>query len=427
MRVIADFHIHSRFSRACSKDLTLPNLDAWARAKGIDVIASGDFTHPEWLKEIGSSLEPAEPGLFRLRPGLLAPGGAAAPIAKGAREPRFILTTEISCIYKKGDRTRRLHLIVFAPSIEAVRRIIASLEARKANLRADGRPIIGMDAKTLLQIALDADPDCMVVPAHAWTPWFAVFGSQSGFDSLEECFEELAPHITAIETGLSSDPAMNRRVSALDRIVLISNSDAHGPRNLGREANVFDVAELSYAAIAKILRGDDRAGFLYTIEFHPEEGKYHIDGHRECKFSCQPEETARRDGICPVCGKPLTRGVVGRVHALADRSADALPQGHTPYKNIVPLEEIIAETLGKGRASKAVFQLYAQSISRLGPEFDLLLDTGERAIADAVSPELASAIMRVRRGELTVVPGFDGEYGKVKINERRHAQAAFDL
>lgn len=423
MRIIADFHIHSKYSRACSKNLTLSNLAAWARTKGIDVLATSDFTHPLWRKEIGERLEEAEPGLFRLKKAYEAEDGdgayEAAPVPLDGRSVRFLLATEVSCIYKKNGRTRRLHLLVFAPTLAAVDAITASLERLECNLRADGRPILGLEAKEILKIALAADERCMVVPAHAWTPWFSVFGSESGFDSLEECFEELTPHIHAIETGLSSDPSMNARLSALDGVMLISNSDAHGVRNLGREANVFDLEELSYDGIMGILRRRDRSRFPCTIEFFPEEGKYHVDGHRTCDFSCEPEETARRKGICPKCGKSLTRGVLGRVHALADRLAEDARTHAAPSRAIVPFEEVIGDVLGKGRASKAVFQQYKGAITRLGPEFDVLLDVPLDRIAEHSTARLAEAVGRVREGKLLINPGYDGVYGRVNVFEEK--------
>ncbi|HSD12143.1 MAG TPA: endonuclease Q family protein [Patescibacteria group bacterium] len=430
MRYIVDLHIHSRYSRACSKNLTLPNLAAWARAKGIDVLGTSDFTHPAWRRDIGDQLEPAEEGLFRLRKGCQAENGTdsyeAAPAVRDGRAVRFMLTTELSCIYKKNGRTRRLHLLVFAPTLAAADAVIAALEKRDCNLRSDGRPILGLDAKEILKLALDADPRCMVVPAHAWTPWFSVFGSESGFDSLEECFEELTPEIHAIETGLSSDPAMNRRLSNLDGVMLISNSDAHGLRNLGREANAFELEAPSFGAITGVLRDKDKARFPYTIEFFPEEGKYHVDGHRECGYSCEPEETARRGGICPKCGKPLTRGVLGRVHALADRTpAEAAKM--TPFRSIVPLEEVVAGALGVGKASKKAFAIYKTLLAAVGPEFHVLLDAPPGLVASAAGERVADAVERVRSARLLVTPGYDGIYGKVRIFEVKKIPAQQQL
>lgn len=428
MRIIADFHIHSRYSRACSKNLTLSNLAAWASAKGIDLLATSDFTHPAWRKEIEAKLEPAEEGFFRLKKAFEAEDGEgayeAAPTAAGGRPVRFILATEVSCIYKKNGRTRRLHLLIFAPALEAVGKIVAAFERLKCNLRADGRPILGLDAKEIVKIALDADSRCMVVPAHAWTPWFSVFGSESGFDSLEECFEELAPQIHAIETGLSSDPAMNGRLSKLDGVMLISNSDAHSLRNLGREANVLEPEALSYEGVMGILRRRDRARFPYTVEFYPEEGKYHVDGHRACGFSCEPEETARRGGTCPKCGKTLTRGVLGRVYALADRDREGGLRSAQPSRAIVPLAEIIEAALGKSKASKAVSVRYKDMISALGTEFEILLDVPADRVIAVAGAKIAEAVSRVREGRLTIKPGFDGVYGEVRIFEERKPDQA---
>jgi len=433
MRYIADLHVHSKYSRACSANLTPSNLSAWARAKGIDVLATGDFTHPKWLKEIEEKMEPAEPGLLRLKPEFELEDGsgtyAAAPKPKNGRPVRFFLSTEVACIYKKGGRGRRLHLLIFMPDLGAVKKLVASLERLECNLRSDGRPILGLDAKEVVKLSLEADGRSLVVPAHAWTPWFSVFGSESGFDSLEECFDELAPQIHAIETGLSSDPPMNWRLSGLDQVMLISNSDAHGVRNLGREANAFELDELSYGAITDVLRRRQRDKFRYTIEFFPEEGKYHVDGHRACDFYCDPAETARRGGLCPKCGKELVRGVLGRVHALADRPAGGRPpDGAVGYRQIVPLEELLAETLGKGRTSKAVSQLYNKAIVSLGPEFDILLDVPTEAIAAAVSPRAAEAVKRMRAGQVAVRPGYDGVFGQVSIfNDRKPDQGRLDL
>ena len=419
MRYIIDLHIHSKYSRACSKNLTLSNLGAWGRAKGIDILATGDFTHPAWLAQIEERLEPAEPGLFRLRKKFEVEDGDSAyvpaPIAALGRETRFVLATEVSCIYKKNGRTRRLHLVLLAPSIVAVKKIVSALEKLECNLRSDGRPILGLDAKEIVKICLAADPNCMVIPAHAWTPWFSVFGSESGFDSLEECFEEMTPHIHAIETGLSSDPPMNWRLSALDKVMLVSNSDAHGVRNLGREANVFELNAPCYGALVDILRQRDRKRFLFTIEFFPEEGKYHVDGHRACDFYCEPDKTAKLGGRCPKCGKDLVRGVLGRIDKLADRPMSAEYPLAVPYKRIVPLEEVIGEALGKGRASKAVFEIYKKLLAGVGPEFAVLLDAAESAIASASSVRVAEAVARMRAGQLVIRPGYDGVFGEVHI------------
>ena len=427
MRYITDLHIHSKYSRSCSKNLTLSNMAAWARAKGIDVLATSDFTHPAWLKEIETKLEPAENGLFRLAKKYQDEDGSgsylAAPVAKDGRDMRFMLSTELCCIYKKNDRTRRLHLVVLSPTIAAVKKMVSYLEDQGRNLRSDGRPILGMDAKEIVKMALDADPNCEVIPAHAWTPWFSVFGSQSGYDSLEECFDELTPHIHAVETGLSSDPPMNWRLSELDKVVLVSNSDAHGLRNLAREANVFDLERISYDDLLAPIREHDAERFKYTIEFFPEEGKYHADGHRKCQFQCEPAETERLGGRCPKCAKPLTRGVLGRVHALADRQEGKRPTNYPDFRHIVPLEEIIADSLGRTKAAKAVFATYKDMIEKLGPEFDILLDVPEQQLLSAAPSRVVEGILRMRQGNIVIRPGYDGEYGTVKVFEDQKATA----
>ncbi|MEK7542278.1 MAG: endonuclease Q family protein [Patescibacteria group bacterium] len=399
MRFVGDFHIHSKYARATSQDMNLENLDKWAKIKGIKVISPGDFTHPLWFKELQEKLEPAEQGLYKLKGSNL--------------DTRFLLTTELSCIYTKGGRGRRVHLLVFAPLLEAVEKINTRL-GWQGNLKADGRPIIGIDAKEVVKIALDASSDCMVVPAHAWTPWFSVFGSKSGFNSLEECFDEYTKYIYAIETGLSSDPAMNWRLSALDKVAIISNSDSHSLPKIGREANVFD-AEVSYFAIADAIKKKDPTKFLFTVEFFPEEGKYHYDGHRLCGISLAPEESKKLNNMCPKCGRPLTIGVLNRVAELADRPEDFVPSGAVPFKSLIPLQEIIADALGLGVASKQVQQEYEALIQKLGNEFAVLLDAEPSALREATLPEIAEGIMRVREGKVNIEPGYDGEYGKIKI------------
>ncbi|MBI3630964.1 MAG: DNA helicase UvrD [Candidatus Sungbacteria bacterium] len=400
MKIIADLHIHSPYSRAVSREMTLENLDHWAKLKGITVMGTGDFTHPAWIKEIKTKLEPAEQGLYKLK--------------RMDSPTRFLLTVEISSIYSKGGKTRRVHTLIFVPSLESAEKINAAL-GWQGNIKSDGRPILGLGAKELAKIVFDIDERAEVVCAHAWTPWFSVFGSMSGFDSLEECFEELAPRIRIIETGLSSDPAMNRRVSALDRIALISNSDSHSLQRIGREANVLD-AELSYDGIMAALTSHDPKRFLFTVEFFPEEGKYHYDGHRLCKFSSPPEETKRLHKLCPTCGKPVTVGVMYRVEELADRpAADPLPAGAIPYRSMVPLDEIIAESFGVGTASKRVKEEYQSLVRKIGSEFAVLIDASPADIGRATTPEVFEGIMRVREGRVAIEPGYDGEYGTVQI------------
>ncbi|MBI4132110.1 MAG: DNA helicase UvrD [Candidatus Sungbacteria bacterium] len=399
MRIIADLHIHSPYARAVSRDMTFENLDGWAALKGITVMGTGDFTHPKWMKEIKEKLEPAEPGLHRLK------GGKNAT--------RFLLTVELSSIYKKGGKVRRIHNLVFAPSISAAEKINTEL-GWLGNLASDGRPILGLDSKELAKIVFNADSDCVLVPAHAWTPWFSVFGSMSGFDSLEECFDEFTPHIFAIETGLSSDPEMNWRLSKLDSVALISNSDSHSLPRIGREANVFE-SELSYGGIMSAIRSRDPKRFLFTVEFFPEEGKYHYDGHSAHGVRMSPEETKKAGGMCPTCGRPVTVGVMNRVEKLADRPRGARPINAIPFKRMVPLDEIIGEAFDLGVSSKKVKEEYRRLVAALGSEFSVLLEASESDLKSAAPPEVAEGVLRVREGRLKVEPGYDGEYGTVRI------------
>lgn len=404
MKFVADFHIHSKYSRATSRDMDLENLDKWAKIKGIKVLGTGDFTHPEWLKSLKEKLIPAEPGLFKLKE---AAGGT-----------RFILTSEISCIYTKKGKVRKIHILIFASSFEVVEKINVQL-GWIGNLKSDGRPILGLDAKELAKIVLNASEDCLVVPGHIYTPWFSLFGSRSGFDSVEECFEEYSKYIFAGETGLSSDPKMSWRNSMLDKITLISNSDSHSPRKIGREANVFEGTELSYNSIINAIkyRGATPADLrlIYTIEFFPEEGKYHYDGHRLCGIKLSPQETKKYNGICPVCGKPLTVGVLNRVEALADREESFRPENAIPFKSLVPLEEIIADALGQNTGTKEVEKEYKNLIEKLGSEFNVLLEVSQENLEAVTLPEIAEAVIRVRDGKVSKEPGYDGVYGKIKV------------
>ena len=419
MKLVADLHIHSHFSRATSGNLTFEHLARWAQLKGIHVVGTGDIAHPGWLAEMRDKLAPAEDGLFRLRDDLAAAVQAQTPPTCHA-PVRFILGGEISNIYKRGDRTRKVHNIVFAPSFEAVERLQARLE-RIGNIRSDGRPILGLDSRDLLEIVLDTDPGCHLIPAHIWTPWFSLLGSKSGFDSVEACYADLTPHITALETGLSSDPPMNWRVSALDRYTLVSNSDAHSPEKLGREANLFD-CELAYGALFDALlpspahgRGAGGEGFLGTLEFFPEEGKYHFDGHRACNIVWDPAATRAHNEICPVCGKPVTIGVMHRVEELADRPAGIRPPHAAPFHSLIPLPEVLGEVYGVGEGSKQVQAEYAKLLARLGPELTILRDSPLEEIAAAGGERLAEGIGRMRRGEVVAQPGYDGEYGVIRV------------
>lgn len=406
MRIIADLHVHSRFSRACSKDLTLENNALWCEKKGVNVLGTGDFTHPEWFKEIDDKLEQAEPGLYKLKSGE-HPG------------MRFMMTTEVSQIYKRGGKVRRVHNLIFAPSIECVKKINAWLDQNKFNRKSDGRPILGIDSEVLYRELKNIEDRIVLAPAHAWTPWFSVFGSKSGFDSLEDCFGEMTKEVFAIETGLSSDPQMNRALSVLDRLSLISNSDAHSPQNFGREANVFEIdeAKLSFDELMRVLRERDLVHFLYTIEFYPEEGKYHVDGHAPCGLRFETKETLRLKGLCPKCGKLITVGVLSRVEDLADRAIAASSMaGHVPFKSIVPLPEVLAECLNVSSvSSKKVMALYEDMISKLGNEFSILLDISVAEIRLQFGDIVAEAIARVRAGKLSIAPGYDGIFGVVKI------------
>jgi uncharacterized protein (TIGR00375 family) len=430
MRYIADLHIHSKYSRACSPMLELENIAFWCGRKGINIVSTGDFTHPAWFLDIKNKLELGKNGLYRLKgnPSTTANAGQAelpptlslrrtGTMAASIPPVNFILGTEIASIYRQGDKARRIHTCIYFPRIEDVEKFNSYLESHGYNLKSDGRPIIGMPVKELAKICFDINQNAMVVPAHAWTPWFAVFGSKSGFNSLEECFEEMAPHIFAIETGLSSDPAMNWRLSQLDKITLISNSDAHSLANLGREANVFEIADNTdlYARIARILREKDKDKFLYTIEFFPEEGMYHFDGHALCGTRMSPEETKKQKGLCPVCKKPLTIGVLNRVSELADRGEKEKPASAISYKSLVPLAEIIAEALDKGKNTKGVIREYDNILSKGGSEFKILLDSSYDELKKITLPEIVEGIKRVRAGKLIIEPGYDGVYGTVRI------------
>jgi len=402
MEFIADFHIHSKYSRATSRDMDVKHLTEWAKLKGITLIGTGDFTHHLWLEELKHHLEDLGNGLFKYQ------------------DIYFILTTEISSIYSKKGRTYRIHNMVFSPSFKTTDKINETL-ARYGNLASDGRPILGMDASELARIIFDIDENCMVVPGHIWTPWFSLFGSMSGFDRIQDCFEEQTPKIFALETGLSSDPGMNWRLSALDRFSLISNSDSHSPSKIGREANVFD-CELNYKTIRDILKTKDKKRFLYTIEFFPEEGKYHFDGHRLCGIRLSPKETRKNNGRCPKCGKPVTVGVMNRVEQLADRPDGFVPSNAIPYKNLIPLEEIIAESKGLGKGSVTVEREYRTAVAKFGTEFTVLLKASKEDLLKGLPARVTEGILRVRERKVHIKAGFDGEYGTISIFEENEQQ-----
>ena len=429
---ILDLHIHSKYSRACSRDLDLPNISQACKIRGIDIVATGDFTHPKWFEHIKETLVEDTEGMYKLNKTSPRP----SPLkGEGACQTRFILGTEVSSIKKHKGQTRRVHLCLFAPSIEVAEKFNRKLESRGFNIHSDGRPILGLTSKEILELMLETDERMVMIPAHAWTPWFGIFGSKGGYNSLEEAFEELTPRICAIETGLSSDPLMNWRWSVLDNITLISNSDAHSTAKLGREANVMQFnheSEITYSEIMRIINRGDQEKFKYTIEFYPEEGKYHFDGHRDCKFSCSPTETKKYHGICPKCKKPLTIGVMNRVDELADRSEqEAKLQKRIPYKSLVPLPEIIADTFGVGVHSKKVIQMYDDMIQKIGNEFFILQHAALDKIKKESSDEIADAVNRVRKGTIVIHPGYDGEFGVVKVFEdserNKTKQTSLDL
>ncbi len=406
----ADLHIHSKYSRACSRDCDLEHLGWWARRKGIGLVGTGDFTHPAWYEHLQENLVAAEPGLYRLRPELeKAVAQKLPPACQGIT--RFMLSVEISTIYKRDGRTRKVHHLVYLPDLDAVGRFNTAL-GRIGNLGSDGRPILGLDSRDLLEITLEASPDGYLVPAHVWTPWFAALGSKSGFDAITDCYADLADHIFAIETGLSSDPEMNWRVSALDRYTLVSNSDAHSPPALGREATALHTP-YDYHAIREALRTGD--GFGGTVEFFPEEGKYHLDGHRKCDVRLDPVETRRLDGVCPSCGKPLTVGVLHRIDTLADRPAGQRPDGAAEFRNLVPLPEIVGEINSVGPKSRTVDGKVVSLIAELGPELDILTRIPVDEVARVGGVELGEAIARLRRGQVIRESGYDGEYGTIRL------------
>ena len=407
MKMIADLHIHSRFSMATSKEGTPENLDFWARKKGISLIGTGDFTHPVWREELKERLVSEGNGLYRLRDEYVKEESRKFP----GEGTRFVVSGEISSIYKKNGKTRKVHNVILLPSLEAADAMAQRLE-KIGNIHSDGRPILGLDSHDLLEMMLDVCPEGILVPAHIWTPHFSVLGAKSGFDSVEECFEELAPYIHALETGLSSDPAMNWRISKLDRYQLVSNSDAHSPSKLGREANLLDI-DCSYEGLYRAIQTGE--GLEGTVEFFPEEGKYHFDGHRKCGVSLSPVEAERLGGICPVCGKKLTMGVDHRVEQLADRAEGFVKKDGKKYESLVPLPEVISACMGYSTASKKVQGCFEQMLQTLGTEFDILRNVPSEDIKSCAGERIAEGIENVRTGNVKRIPGYDGEYGKIEL------------
>jgi len=407
MKFVADLHIHSKYSRATSPQMEVKTLSEYAKLKGVSLLGTGDFTYHLWLEELKDILKDSGNGLFEYN-------GIS-----------FMLTAEISSIYTKNGRGRRIHNVIFAPSFDIVDKINSALSGY-GNLSSDGRPIIGIDAKDLAEVLFGISRKIFLVPGHIWTPYFSLFGSKSGFNTIEECFEEYAKDIYALETGLSSDPGMNWRWSKLDRFSLISNSDSHSPKKIGREANIFDT-EMSYKAITDALKTKDNKKFLSTIEFFPEEGKYHYDGHRNCNMRFDPSETKKNKGICPKCGKPITVGVMNRVDELADRPEGFVPENSTPYKRMIPLAEIIADVIGVGDTSKKVDAEYNSIVPRLGTEFEVLTEVKESELLEKIPQKIAKAIINVRNGNVNILPGFDGEYGKIEILKQDDSESEKQL
>lgn len=412
MKYYTDLHLHSHYSRATSKNLNLEYLSVWAQLKGIQIVGTGDFVHPGWLKELREKLESAEEGLYKLKNQYATVIENEIP-AGCRQEVRFMLTCEISNIYKRLDKVRKVHNVVFAPSFETAGRIQAKL-GDIGNISSDGRPILGLDSRDLLEIVLESDPLSYLIPAHIWTPWFSAMGSKSGFDRMEDCFGDLSSHIFAVETGLSSDPPMNWRLSQLDPYVLVSNSDAHSPQKLGRESTVYDT-EFSYPGIYRALSEPANRGLVGTVEFFPEEGKYHYDGHRQCHTRLHPQETIKNKGLCPACGKPVTVGVMARVAELADHPQGRKSPRWRPYVRLIPLPEIIADAKGVGPGAKSVDAIFMTMIHKLGNEMFILRDAPLDAIKKISGPLIAEGIRRVRAEEVHIAAGYDGEYGTVKI------------
>ncbi len=399
MKFIADFHLHSKYSRATSPRMEIENIDIWSQKKGVKLIGTGDFTHPGWFKGLKEKLSPAEGGLFKIR--------------KNNTETRFILSSEINCIYLKGGRVHRIHILLLAPSFDIVKKINTKLR-KFGNLSIDGRPILRLSARDLAGIVLDISKECMIIPAHIYSPWFSLFGSRSGFNSLKECFESYSKYIYAVETGLSSDPPMSWRNSSLDKVALISNGDSHSPENIGREANAFNT-NLNYISVINAIKSKNPKKFLHTIEFFPQEGKYYMDGHRSCSISLTPAQSKKQKNLCPKCGKPLTIGVLNRSEELADRKEGFRLPKATPFKYLIPLKEIIAEVLGVGINTKKVKKEHELLIKRFKNEFEVLLNVSRKDLSTSLIPEITEGIIRARKGKVQIIPGYDGVYGKIKV------------
>ena len=411
MHYIADFHIHARYAYATSKQMNIPSLARWGQLKGIQIMGTGDFTHPLWQAELRNYLQEAEQGLFTLKPQYQQEVGEQT-FDSCKSQQRFLLSAEIATIFRRNKRVYKLHSLVLAPSFQAMEKISSILGAI-GNIVSDGRPILSLDIKDLMKIVFDVSPDCMIIPAHIWTPHFGLFGSKSGFDTLEECFEELTPHIYALEKGLSSNFAMNARLSQLDKYTILCNSDAHSLPNLGREANIMNISDFSYQGITQVLKNNNPEQMVAGIEFFPERGKYYGNGHRACKMYADQEETAKYNGICQVCNRPMTIGVLSRVNQLADRTPEQAVAYMRKNHTVLPLQDIVADFYGVESGSKKVQALYFSMLEHLGSEFFILLHAPIEDIARYSNLQISLAIQAMREGNVIVEPGFDGEYGKI--------------
>ncbi|GIW65759.1 MAG: helicase UvrD [Candidatus Parcubacteria bacterium] len=403
MQIIADLHLHSKYSRGCSKNLSLEILNYWAKIKGLNLLATGDFTHPLWLLELRKKLKEEKYGFFRLK--------------NDPQSIYFLLGCELSSIYKKYDKVRRIHYLVIFPDFDSVDKFVKKISVF-ANLKSDGRPILGLDANEVLKISLDINESVIFIPAHIWTPWFSLYGSMSGFDSIYDSFGDNTKYIAAVETGLSSDPQMNWRIEELDDLAIVSFSDAHSayPHRLGREATIFNLEDLNYNFLFKALKNpDDKNKILMTIEFFPEEGKYHYDGHRLCNISFSPEESKKNNYLCPVCKKKLTIGVMSRVEELASRSAYYFDNNRPSFKKVIPLTEILAEIYRSQPTAKKILDIYIDVIKNFGPEIDILLENFDKEKMKINYPDIYNALEKISQGEIFIQPGYDGEYGKIKI------------
>lgn len=423
MKYFADLHLHSKYSRAVSKNMTIPTLAEWGKKKGVSLLATSDFTHPEWFAHLKEDLIDDGTGFYKSK-------------SVSDSSTRFVLGTEISCIYSQGGKTRRVHILVIAPDLGTVEKINSTL-GKRGNLKSDGRPILGMSAHDLAQLVLEVNPNCLIIPAHAWTPWFSLYGSNSGFDSIDECFGELSKNIYGIETGLSSDPLMNWRLKELDNKAVLSFSDAHSPAKMGREATIFE-GEFSYAGLVNSIKNANTGGVAGTIEFFPEEGKYHYTGHRDCGVKHTPEQTRKEGETCPVCGRRLTVGVMHRVDQIADRLEGELgltkedgwiktKKFNRPgYKRIVPLLEVVAEALGSSVSSQKTLAVFDDLINNFDSEISVLLDVPIEEITKLTSQRVAEGINKVRQEDIVIDPGFDGVYGIVKIWPETKKEAKMD-